>query len=247
MIAKNAVKHAAASGAWIRGIHLTFAAPAVIEVLASERMDFVYIDGEHGCFDWRDIETTCITAERHGCTPIARIPDPSSATITRFLDRGVRGLVVPHVESVDDARRAIDAAYFSPAGSRSFGAGRPEYWESGTDRAAYMAACNGALSVCMMIESTAGLAAADRIAQLPGVDYLSFGMLDLAQSLGHPGNAAHPDVKRAVGECIGRIHGAGKRVREDFMRFAWVNDVLRMGVRALLDGQSAPVAHAASA
>ena len=247
MIAKNAVKHAAASGTWIRGIHMTFAAPVVIEVLASERMDFVYIDGEHGCFDWRDIETMCITAERHGCTPIARIPDPSSATITRFLDRGVRGLVVPHVESVDDARRAIDAAYFAPSGSRSFGAGRPEYWENGADRAAYMAACNGALSVCMMIESTAGLAAADRIAQLPGVDYLSFGMLDLAQSLGHPGNAAHPDVKRAVGECTERIHGAGKRVREDFMRFAWVNDVLRMGVRALLDGQSAPVAHAASA
>jgi len=72
-------------------------------------------------------------------------------------------------------------------------------------------------------------------------------MLDLPQSLGHPGNAGHPEVKRAVGDCIERIHGAGKRVREDFMRFAWVNDVLRMGVRALLDGQSAPVAHVATA
>jgi 4-hydroxy-2-oxoheptanedioate aldolase len=247
MIARNAVKHAAATGASIRGVHLTFPATAVIEVLASERLDFVYLDGEHGCFDWRDIELMCITAERHGCTPIARIPDPSSATITRFLDRGVRGIVVPHVESIDDAQRVIDAAYFAPAGTRSFGAGRPEYWENGADRAAYMAACNGAVSVCMMIESTAGLAAADRIAQLPGVDYLSFGMLDLAQSLGQPGNAAHPEVKRAVGDCIQRIHGAGKRVREDFMRFAWVNDVLRMGMRALLDGQTAPVAHAASA
>jgi 4-hydroxy-2-oxoheptanedioate aldolase len=243
MVARNAVKHAAATGDVIRGIHMTFAAPVVIEVLASERLDFVYLDGEHGCFDWRDIEHMCITAERHGLTPIARIPDPSSATITRFLDRGVRGIVVPHVESLDDACRVIDAAYFAPAGSRSFGAGRPEYWENSSDRAAYMAACNGAVSVCMMIESARGLELAHRIAQVPGVDYLSFGMLDLAQSLGHPGNSAHADVRHAVAECTGRINAAGRRVREDFMRFAWVNDVLRAGMRTLLDG--AAVAHSA--
>lgn len=244
MIARNAVKHAAASGDVIRGIHMTFAAPAVIEVVASERLDFVYIDGEHGCFDWRDIEVMCITAERHGLTPIARVPDPSSATITRFLDRGVRGLVVPHVESLEDARRVIGAACFAPAGARSFGAGRPEYWENGSDRVAYMAACNDSLSVCMMIESTSGLALADRIAEVPGVDYLSFGLLDLAQSLGHPGDSAHPAVAQAVAECKARIHKAGKRVREDFMRFAWVNDVLRAGMRTLLDGKG-PSAHSA--
>ena len=245
MIPRNAVKHAAATGARIRGIHLTFPATAVIEVLASERLDFVYLDGEHGCFDWRDIEAMCITAERHGLTPIARIPDPSSATITRFLDRGVRGIVVPHVESVDDARRVTEAAYFAPAGARSFGAGRPEYWENGADRATYMTACNDALSVCMMVETTAALRLADEIARVPGVDYLSFGLLDLAQSLGHPGEATHADVRKAVADCSGRIHQAGKRVREDFMQFAWINDVLRAGMRTLLDARSGAAAHSA--
>jgi 2-keto-3-deoxy-L-rhamnonate aldolase RhmA len=245
MLARNAVKHAAATGNVIRGIHMTFAAPTVVEVVASERLDFVYIDGEHGCFDWRDIEAMCIVAERHGMTPIARVPDRSSATITRFLDRGVRGIVVPHVESVDDAQRVIEAAYFAPMGERSFGAGRPEYWENAGERTAYMAACNDAVSICMMIESTAGLAHADRIAQVPGVDYLSFGMLDLAQSMGHPGNSSHPEVKQAAADCTARINKAGKRVREDFMRYVWVNDVLRAGMRALLDGASGAVAHSA--
>jgi 4-hydroxy-2-oxoheptanedioate aldolase len=239
MIARNSVKHAAASGDWVRGIHLTFPATSVIEVLASERLDFVYIDGEHGRFDWRDVEIMCITAERHGLTTIARIPDPSSATITRFLDRGVRGIVVPHVESTDDARRVVDAAYFAPMGTRSFGAGRPEYWESGTDRAEYMQACNGAVSVCMMIETIEALNAADRIAQVPGVDYLSFGLLDLAQSLGHPGESAHPDVTRAVADCTQRVNRVNKRVREQFMKYAWANDVLRAGFRALIDGANA--------
>jgi 4-hydroxy-2-oxoheptanedioate aldolase len=239
MIAANAVKHAAASGDRVRGIHLTFPSTAVIEVLASERLDFVYIDGEHGRFDWRDVEIMCITAERHGLTPIARIPDPSSATITRFLDRGVRGIVVPHLESVDDAKRVVDAYYFSPLGTRSFGAGRPEYWENGADRASYMEACNAAVSVCMMVETTAALDAAGEIAQMPGVDYLSYGLLDLAQSLGHPGEGAHPDVRRAVAECTQRINDAGKRVREQFMNFAWVNDVLRAGFRSIIDGKAA--------
>ena len=242
-IARNSVKHAAGTGDWIRGIHLTFPSTTVIEVLASERLDFLYIDGEHGCFDWRDVETMCITAERHQLTPIARIPDPSSATITRFLDRGVRGIVVPHVESVDDAKRVVDAVYFAPAGSRSFGAGRPEYWENGADRTAYMAACNDAISVCMMVETTAALQAADSIAKVRGVDYRSFGLLDLAQSLGHPGNGTHPDVKGAVADCTQRIHEAGKRVREDFMRYAWINDVLRAGLRSLIDAGA--VAHSA--
>ncbi|MEJ0072328.1 MAG: aldolase/citrate lyase family protein [Pseudomonadota bacterium] len=234
---RNAVKDAAASGRGIRGIHLTFAAPALIEVLSVVDLQFVYLDGEHGCFDWRDIEAACITAERHDLTPIARIPDASSATVTRFLDRGVRGIVVPHVESADDARRAVDAAYFAPIGNRSFGAGRPDYTRSVENAPAYMAACNAAVSVCIMIETRNGLEIAHEIAAVPGVDYLSFGMLDLAQSLGHPGNPAHADVKAAVGDAIARIHQAGKRVREDFMTFAWINDVLIAGARQLLAGR----------
>ena len=234
MTARNLVKEAAADGRTIRGVHLTFAATAVIEVLAHAELQFVYLDGEHGCFDWRDIEAACITAERHGLTPIARVPELTVATITRFLDRGVRGIVVPHVESLDDARRAIDAAFFAPLGNRSFGGGRPEHNQRIDDRTVYMEACNAALSLAIMIETKQSLALAGELAKLPGVDYLSFGMLDLAQSLGHPGNPAHPAVKAAVADASARIRAAGKRVREDFMNYVWINDVLIAGARQLL-------------
>jgi 4-hydroxy-2-oxoheptanedioate aldolase len=230
----NAVKDAAASGKRIRGVHLTFAAPAVIEVLASVELQFVYLDGEHGLFDGRDIETACLAAERHDLTTIARIPDVSAATVTRFLDRGVRGLIAPHIESLDAARKLVDCAYFAPLGNRSFGAGRPEYGQRIEDRRTYMQDCNDRVSLCLMIESRAGLALAGELAALPGVDYLSFGMLDLAQSLGHPGDSAHTTVKAAVAEATARIHAAGKRVREDFMTYVWINDVLVTGARQLL-------------
>ena len=220
MIAHNAVKEAAATRRPIRGLHLTFAAYPAIEVLAGAQLDFIYIDGEHGCFDWRDVEVTCITAERHGLTPIARVPDASGATITRFLDRGVRGIVVPHVESVEDVRRVVNAASSHPrVPARSARAGR-RYWPSATDRAAYMRACNASLSLCMMIESVAGLAAAEAVARLPEVDYLSFGMLDLAQSLGHAGDPAHPHVQRAVADCVARGTGGFHALRLDQRRVA---------------------------
>jgi 4-hydroxy-2-oxoheptanedioate aldolase len=236
---RNAVKDAAASGTTIRGIHLTFAAPAAIEVLAAPlKLDFVYLDGEHGTFDWRDVEAACITAERHGLTPIARIPDGTSATVTRFLDRGVRGVVVPHVEALETAHAAVAAAYFAPQGARSFGAGRPEYTETTGDAPAYMAAQNAAVSVCLMIETRRGLELAHELAAVPGIDYLSFGMLDLSQDLGHPGNPKATAVQSAVADASARIRQAGKRVREDFMRFAWINDILVAGARQLIDGES---------
>jgi 2-keto-3-deoxy-L-rhamnonate aldolase RhmA len=231
----NAVKAAAASGQIVRGIHLTFAAPTIIEILSVARFDFVYLDGEHGTFDWRDIEIGCITAERHGMTPIARVPDRTAGTITRFLDRGVLGIVAPHVETVDDAKEAIDATYFAPLGERSFGGGRP-FFLAIDDKPAHIAERNRTVSLCLMIESQAGLDNAHKLAALDGVDYISFGMMDLAQSLGHAGNPTHPDVKRAVQEASERVRKAGKRIREDFMNFAWISDILLAGAKQLLDG-----------
>jgi 4-hydroxy-2-oxoheptanedioate aldolase len=234
MKVRNSVKEAAAARTSVRGIHLTFAAPAVIEVLAFAGLDFVYLDGEHGCFDWRDIETACLAAERHDLTPIARVPDISTGTITRFLDRGVRGIVAPHIESLADAYQVIDAACFAPLGNRSFGAGRPEYGLRMDSKTAYTKDANAALSICLMIESKAGVELAGELAALPAVDYLSFGMLDLAASLGHPGNSDHPSVKAAAADASARIRAAGKPVREDFMKYAWINEVLLTGARQLL-------------
>jgi 4-hydroxy-2-oxoheptanedioate aldolase len=230
----NAVKDAATSGKTIRGIHLTFPSPAAIEVLAAANLQFVYLDGEHGRFDWADIEAACITAERHGLTPIARLPDVARSSITRFLDRGVRGIVAPHIESVDVAREVVDAAYFAPLGNRSYGASRPHHGRRIGERPQHLADTNAAVSVCLMIESRKGLDIAGDLAALPGVDYLSFGMLDLAQSLGHAGNSDHPDVKRGAAEASTCIRAAGKRVREDFMHYAWINDVLIAGAGKLL-------------
>ena len=164
---------------------------------------------------------------------IARVPDQSSATIVHFLDRGVQGIVAPHVETVAQARAVVAAAYYAPLGERSFGGGRPAY-RAMPDKPAHMRERNAATLVCLMIKRGAGIAAAAALAAVEGVDYLSFGMMDLAQSLGHPGDPAHPDVKQAVATAHGHIEAAGKRVREDCMTFAWINELVLAGAAKLL-------------
>ena len=233
MTTTNAIKRAIAEKRTIRGLHQTFPAPGIIELLAIHGIDYVYLDGEHGAFEVRDIETACIAAERHGVTPIARIPDPSPATVSRFLDRGVKGIVVPHVDSVDDAKAVIDAAYFGPAGNRSFGGSRPKFQAGIADMVEHYAQSNADVCVSIMIETRGALAAAGEIAALPGIDYMSFGPNDLAQSLGYPGQSGHPAVKAAVAEATQRIHAAGKPVREDFIVVGWINDILMRGARDL--------------
>jgi 4-hydroxy-2-oxoheptanedioate aldolase len=212
-----------------------FPATAIIDIFGQLGADFIYVDGEHGCFEWHDIETACITAERWGMTPIARVPDATAPTITRFLDRGVKGIIVPHVESVDDAKRIIDATYFMPQGNRTYGSSRPERGVGIPDKAAYFAACNEMVSLSIMIESRAGLDVAGDVAELDGVDYLSFGLFDLAQSLGRPGNPSHPDVVKATNDAGARVRKAGKPLREDFITFAWARDLLIAGAEKLLD------------
>lgn len=230
----NAVKDAAASGQQIRGVHLTFPEPAIIEILASVDIDFIYLDGEHGAFGPRDIEVCCLAAERHGITPIARVPDRTAPVITSYLDRGVKGVVVPHVETVAEAAEVVQAVYYAPLGARSFGGGRPHYGLGIADRVAHLAAENSEMCVCIMIESRGSLESAREIAALDGIDYLSFGMNDLAQALGHAGQPEHPDVIKSVEEASAAIRAAGKRVREDFMKFAWINSLLVAGARQLI-------------
>lgn len=231
----NTVKEAARAGRSIRGIHLTFGEPTVIEILANLKLDFVYLDGEHGLFGPREMAACCVAAERHGMTAIARVADRSAAAITQVLDRGAKGIVVPHVDSVEDAKEVVDAALYAPLGHRSFGAGRPHHgFGFAAEQAGHYVQENATTSICIMIESRGALESAGEIAALEGIDYLSFGLHDLSQALGHPGRPDDPEVKATVERCSAQIRAAGKPIREDFMRFAWIKDVLVAGARHLI-------------
>ena len=231
----NIIKEAIERRACIKGVHFTYYAPPALEIVSKLGIDFIYIDGEHGLFEPREVESMCVLAERCGVTPIARVRAKTSDAITQYLDRGVKGIVVPHIEDATDARLAVDACFYQPLGQRSFGGSRPYSHVGHSDLPGLLAEANQDISLCLMIESAAGVENAGAIAGTPGVDYLSFGMMDLAQSLGHGGNPRHPEVQAATKVATERVHDAGKLIREDFMKFAWINDIVTKGARDLLD------------
>src|SRR3954454_12292403 len=231
----NRVKAAMRAGRKTYGYNLSFPSPWVIDILGKLDFDFVFIDGEHGPFGLDQLEDLCRTAERHKLTTIARVPDIGSSTILRYLDRGIMGILGPHIATEADARQLVRARYFGPLGGRSFrGKRRTDYNAGIPDKAAYYREANEQMLVCALLEDVAVLKNLDAILAVPGIDLYSIGPNDFAQSLGYPGQLDHPEVVKAKQEITQRIHQAGGRMQSDVMQSAGVSDMLLEGGRRIL-------------
>src|SRR5260370_21029458 len=127
------------------------------------------------------IEALCRTGERHNLTTIARVPDIGSSTILRYLDRGIMGILAPHIATEADARQLARACYFGPLGERSFGANRATDYNAGlADKAPYYRKANEPMLVCALLEDVAVLNNLDAILSVPGIDLYSIGPNDFA-------------------------------------------------------------------
>lgn len=239
MIQTNRIKDAMRAGRKAYGLRLTFPSPELIEMLAPANLDFIFLDCEHGILDMAGVENCCRAADLTGPTPVARIPDIGTGTITQFLDRGIRGLICPHIETKADARQIVDAARFGPAGHRSFGGARGTAYQSGIkDMPAFLAACNESILIGAMLESRLAVDNLDDILSVPGIDYLMFGPADFAQDLGYPGEPDHPEVRNVIEAAVARIHAAGRLMREDIMVMANAKNLLLEATRRFVEPRS---------
>lgn len=238
----NRIKAAIREGRIARGFNLNFPSTHVIEILgrlgrsdSSERFDFVWIDGEHGPFSLEQIEEVCRAAELVGITPIARVPNIHPSTILRFLDRGIQGVMGPHIATKADAEQLVKACYFGPLGERSFGGNRGcDYDLEIGDKVAYYRKCNDNMLVGALLEDKGVIENLDEILSVEGIDYFGIGPNDFAQGLGFPGEPNHPEVIAAMKEVQDRIRKAGRRVGSDIMRSTWVRDLLVDSARRFL-------------
>ena len=154
-VLENRIRTAMKAGRKAMGFSLNFPAPYIVELLGLRGgFDFAFLDGEHGAIDARDIEEFCRTCDLVGLTPTARVPDSTKAGIGRFLDRGIRGIVVPHVCSAEEARAIVAHTRFAPEGSRSYGAGRSERLGHGLeDLPAHCKAWNETVKSCGVVST----------------------------------------------------------------------------------------------
>ena len=235
MIFKNAIKDAIRGGTKAYGVRLTVPSPEIVDMLETVGLDFVFLDCEHGVFDMPSIENVCRAADLVDLTPIARVPDIADGTITQFLDRGIRGIIGPHITNKEDAHQLVNATRFGPLGRRSFGGGRGTNYMSGIDdMPAFLKKCDECVLVGAMIESQDAIENLDDILSVEGIDYLMFGPADFAQDLGHAGELKHPDVAKVVDEATARIHAAGRLMREDIMVVANIQKFILEGAMAFV-------------
>jgi len=184
-------------------------APDLVELFGAIGYDFVMLDCEHGPMDLDQVEHMVRAAEVFGITPIARVPDHADATLLRFLDRGVQGVIVPHVNTRQEAEAVAQAARYYPEGHRGVGGGRPHDYGVGVSRGESTRWVNTQTLVIPMVEDTEAVKNLDAIVSVPGVDVLHVASGDLGQSMGNPGAA---EVRRLMGQVIPKIRAAGKLV-----------------------------------
>lgn len=177
------------------------------ELLAKGGFDWVLVDMQHGCMDYSTAVEMIRAIDLAGVSPIVRVPWNEPGIIGRMLDAGAMGIVAPMINSVEEARRLVDACLYPPAGRRSFGPVRV----GARDGNGYVASANDRIAVIPMIETVEALDAVAEIAAVPGVDALFVGPFDLSFSLGLP--PGDNDGTPAFDTAIARINAAARECK----------------------------------
>jgi len=193
------------------GVSIMIPSPQVVEMAGRLGFDWVLIDCEHGTISLETVEILAMAAESSGITPIARPKTKDADDILKVMDRGVMGVQVPHVNTVEDARQAVAAVKYHPLGQRGLAAGtRPADYGYGQSMQQYVETSNRETLVCVQLEEEEAIRNADDILGVDHVDVFFIGPSDLSQSMGYPGNSKAPSVQEATDSTFEKIIAAGK-------------------------------------
>jgi len=204
----NSFKRRLLAGETLIGCWCSLANPITTEVLGVAGFDWLLLDGEHSPNDVGTFIPQLMALKDSASAPVARPASNNVVEIKRLLDAGFYNFLVPMVESVDEARRAVAATRYPPKGIRGVSVSqRSNRFGSVPD---YFAGIDEQICVLVQIESRRGLAAATEIARVDGVDGVFVGPSDLAAALGHLGNPNHPEVQQAIASAFADVKARGK-------------------------------------
>ena len=203
----QAFKKALASGPRY-GLFCSIASYHTAEALAGSGFDFLIFDGEHSPIDIPLIHTQLMAISASKTVGIVRVPSNDIVAIKQCLDLGADGIMVPRIDTAEQARRAVSYARYPPGGVRGI-AGLTRATQYTRDKT-YAANANERFCLVLQIESPLAMKNLDEICAVEGVDALFFGPNDYAANSGHLGQPSHPEVQAAVEEGIRRVRRNGK-------------------------------------
>jgi len=204
----NRLKRALRDGQAQIGLWSSLSSHVAAEIVAGAGFDWILIDTEHSPNELADVHRQLQAMQGSAASAVVRPAWNDPVAFKRLLDLGVQSLLVPYVQNAEEARRAVAATRYPPDGIRGVAT---------TTRASrygrvkgYLGRAHEEICVIVQIETRAALAGLEAIAAVEGVDALFIGPSDLAADMGHLGNSAHPEVRAAMDDAIGRIRATGK-------------------------------------
>ena len=180
-------------GSWI-----TFSDPAIAEIMAKSGFDWLAVDMEHSGLSFGQAQEIIRIIDLCGVVPLVRVMENNADLIKRFMDAGVHGIIVPLVNSRNDAERAVNAVKYPPLGTRGVGLSRAQNYS--LDLESYRKWNQESSIVIVQVEHIKAVENLESIMNTEGVDGFIIGLYDLSGSLGCPGNFEHPKVQEALDE-----------------------------------------------
>lgn len=201
----NPVKERLQAGKSSIGVSVLSTSPVCAEAMAQVGWDWLLVEAQHSLIGYENLVRCFQAITGRGPIPMARVSWNDPVSIMRVLDAGAMGIVVPMVNSVEEAQRAVGASKYPPMGFRSYGSSRIAPYVGD-----YFTWANEEILVAVMIETVQAVERAEEILSVPGIDACMIGPADLAASLGlHPREIPnHPEHE----EAIQRVLAAGKKV-----------------------------------
>lgn len=253
-VVHNAAKARLAAGELALGVILRQARTVdIAPAMKACGYDWLFLDLEHNSMDLDMAVQISVAALGVGIAPVARVPARQLWMATRVLDGGGLGIVVPHVDTPDEAATIAAALRYPPLGHRSVAGGLPHLRYETHPLAETCAAINAATLVIVMLETPQAVANADAIAAVPGIDSLLIGTNDLAMELGIPGRFDDERIVAAYQAVVDACRKHGKHAGVGGIAdHALLRRYIEMGVRLVLPGsdlgflQSAAAATAAT-
>jgi len=197
---RSFIKDKLAEKDYVLGAFVASGSEMNCECLAINGMDFVIIDAEHAQTSLETMVGMSRASELYGMAAFARVYDPEDGPMmSRLLDVGIHGVMVPLVETREQADMAVRHMKFPPLGKRGANGGRGPRWGVYED---YARQANENLYVIMQCETRLGVENIEEICQTPGLDCVFIGTGDLTQDLGHPGEMDHPEMVKAVDKIL---------------------------------------------
>jgi len=242
-VIQNQAKRRLAEGRLVLGLGLRQARTVDIGMIAQScGFDYLFIDCEHNAMDLSVATEICVASLGQGVTPVVRVAGKEPFHALRALDNGAQGIVVPHVDTADEARAIVQALRYPPAGHRSISRASPLVAFQTVPLDDFVREANEETLIVVMLESPEAIRQAEAIAAIEGIDVLLIGTNDLCAELGIHGQFGHDKVTEAYAIMIEACRKHGKHagmagVRED----ALMERYIAMGARFILAATDLPL------